>query len=122
MGSIVHFDLPVDDPKRAVKFYSGLFGWKFTKAGGGMEYYFIEIPDDTSAPLRGGMGLREDPAQRITNYIGVPSVDEYLEKVVLAGGKVVLGRQAVPGFGYLAQCLDTEGNLFGLWQEEPTVV
>jgi predicted enzyme related to lactoylglutathione lyase len=24
---------------------------------------------------------------------------------------------AVPGMGYLANCMDTEGNAFGLWEE-----
>jgi predicted enzyme related to lactoylglutathione lyase len=24
----------------------------------------------------------------------------------------------VPGMGFLANCRDTEGNLFGLWQED----
>jgi len=28
-------------------------------------------------------------------------------------------KMAVPGWGYLATCFDTEGNAFGLWQEEP---
>jgi len=23
----------------------------------------------------------------------------------------------VPGMGFLATCIDTEGNLFGLWEE-----
>jgi predicted enzyme related to lactoylglutathione lyase len=28
MPSIFHFEIPVDDPKRAKDFYTGLFGWK----------------------------------------------------------------------------------------------
>jgi len=24
----------------------------------------------------------------------------------------------VPGMGYLANCVDTEGNIFGLWEED----
>ncbi|WP_256623108.1 hypothetical protein [Methanolobus chelungpuianus] len=61
------------------------------------------------------MGLRGAPDQRILNYIGVPSIDEYIEKVKRAGGKV-LARMPVPGMGYLANCVDTENNLFGLWE------
>ena len=33
------------------------------------------------------------------------------------GGKVVMPKTAVPGWGYLAICMDTENNTFGLWEE-----
>jgi predicted enzyme related to lactoylglutathione lyase len=29
MPTIVHFDIPAEDTKRAKKFYSALLGWKF---------------------------------------------------------------------------------------------
>jgi uncharacterized protein len=32
------------------------------------------------------------------------------------GGKVVVPKMAVPGMGYLAICLDTENNNFGIWE------
>jgi predicted enzyme related to lactoylglutathione lyase len=114
MASFVHFDLPAEDLVRAKKFYEGLFDWKFSGIPG-MEYYFIETGD---ASLRGGMGKRGSPEQRITNYIGVASVDEYMKKVADAGGKLLSGKMTVPGWGYLAVCLDTEGNTFGLWQDD----
>lgn len=34
------------------------------------------------------------------------------------GGKVLLDKTTVPKFGYLAMCEDTEGNTFGLWEED----
>lgn len=121
MPSIVHFDLPADDPKRARKFYTELFGWKFERYPGPEEYYLIETEYPEEQPgIRGGMGKRGSPDQKITNYIGVASIDEYLARVESLGGKVTLPKMAVPGFGYLAVCLDTEGNAFGLWEEDPT--
>jgi predicted enzyme related to lactoylglutathione lyase len=121
MPSIVHFDLPADDPTRARKFYSELFGWKFERYPGPEEYYLIETGYLEGQPgVRGGMGKRGSPDQKITNYIGVASIDEYLARVESLGGKVILPKMTVPGFGYLAVCLDTEGNSFGLWEEDPT--
>ena len=114
MASFAHFDLPADDLSRAKKFYEGLFNWKFSGVPG-MDYYFIDTGDGS---LRGGMGRRGSPEQRITNYIGVDSVDEYLVKVKDAGGKAITPKMTVPGWGYLAVCVDTEGNTFGLWQED----
>jgi predicted enzyme related to lactoylglutathione lyase len=117
MANIVHFDLPADDLERARKFYTQLFDWKIEKAPGPMEYFFIETTDEKgNKGVAGGMGKRGSPEQRITNYIGVDSVDEYMKKVEELGGKLVGEKMTVPGFGYLAVCMDTEGNTFGLWQ------
>ena len=81
MPTIVHFDLPADDPERAKKFYEKLFDWKFNKVPMPIPYYLIETKDVEGNPgVRGGMGKRMLPEQQVSNYIGVPSVDEYLEK------------------------------------------
>lgn len=77
MPTIVHFDLPADDPGRARQFYSDLFGWKFEAPPGFSDYYMVETGDLEGRPGIGdGLGKRESPEQRIMNYIGVPSVDE----------------------------------------------
>ena len=56
------------------------------------------------------------PAQQVTNYINVKSVDEYKSKVEKLGGKVVSPKKAVPGMGYFALCVDTENNSFGIFE------
>jgi len=119
MPTIVHFDLPAEDLVRAKKFYTELFGWKFVAPPGFPDYYLIETTGlDGKQATGGGMGKRGSPEQRIMNYMGVPSVDDYSARVKQLGGSVVLPKMAVPGFGYLAVCTDTEGNTFGLWQED----
>lgn len=119
MPSIAHFDLPADEPERAKEFYEKLFGWKFNLLPGPMPYYLIETSDLTGAPaVGGGMGKRGAPDQRIMNYIGVASVDNYMTKVEELGGKIIMPKTAVQGWGYLAICIDTENNTFGLWQED----
>ena len=50
----------------------------------------------------------------------VPSVDDYVDRVVGAGGIVALPKMAVPGVGWLAYCKDTEGNIFGFMQSDET--
>jgi predicted enzyme related to lactoylglutathione lyase len=44
-----------------------------------------------------------------------------VKKIVEAGGKVVMPKGAVPGQGYVAYAEDTEGNVFGLFQSDPSV-
>ncbi|MBN1194255.1 MAG: VOC family protein [Methanomicrobiaceae archaeon] len=120
MPAIVHFDLPADDPARAKTFYSELFGWKIEGVFGMDDYFLIQTTGlDGSGGIGGGLGKRGSPDQHITNYIGVLSVDEYCARVENLGGTVVLAKTAVPGWGFLAVCTDTEGNTFGLWEENP---
>ncbi|MFZ3384706.1 MAG: VOC family protein [Candidatus Methanoperedens sp.] len=119
MPTIVHFDLPADDVERAKKFYEKLFDWKFEKVPMPTPYYLIETADLEGNPgVRGGMGKRGMPGQHISNYIGVPSVDDYLAKVTKLGGNIIMQKTAVSGWGYLAICVDTENNTFGLWEED----
>jgi predicted enzyme related to lactoylglutathione lyase len=119
MPTISHFDVAVDDVERAIKFYKELFGWKFTQPPGPIPYHLIETEDSDGKPgVGGGLGKRELPEQRISVYIGVDSVDRYSANVEKLGGKIVQPKMTVPGWGYLAICLDTENNTFGLWQDD----
>ena len=71
--------------------------------------------------------VRRGPApaegQAVNAYvctIGVASVDESMEKALAAGGSVALPKMPVPGVGWLAYCKDTEGNIFGIMQDDKT--
>jgi predicted enzyme related to lactoylglutathione lyase len=119
MATLVHFDIPSDDPERAKKFYADLFGWTFELVPAFQYNLFTTKNPDGSPGVRGGLGKRMAPDQRMQNYFGVPSLDAAMAQVKNLGGKVVSPKRAVPGMGYLANCMDTEGNSFGLWQEDP---
>jgi predicted enzyme related to lactoylglutathione lyase len=119
MSTIVHFDVPAEDVERAKKFYSALFDWKF-ESYGGMQYNLITTRNLDGTPgVGGGMGKRMDPSQRIRDYFGVRSIDVAMKKVKSLGGSITTDKMTVPGMGYLANCMDTEGNVFGLWEENP---
>jgi predicted enzyme related to lactoylglutathione lyase len=117
LGTLVHFDIPADDPARAREFYSGLFEWKIEKAPGPMEYWLI-APTNEEA-VSGGLMKRPQPEQRITPYFAVPSIDEYVAKAEKLGGKIVVPKMPVTGMGYFAFCLDTENNVFAMWETNP---
>ena len=119
MPTIVHFDVASDDPERAKRFYEALFDWKMESPPGMTDYYLIETTDlEGNSGVGGGLGKRGEPNQKITSYIGVDSVDAYSSKVEKLGGTVIQPKMAVPGWGYLAMCMDTESNMFGLWQDD----
>jgi predicted enzyme related to lactoylglutathione lyase len=125
MPTIVHFEIPADDIERAKRFYTDLFGWKIEKWPGiegdsssNMEYLIISTTDDKGdkALVGGGLMKRQDPQQKITNFIDVTSIDEYSSKIEKLGGNVIVSKMAVPGMGYFAICRDTEKNNFGIWE------
>ena len=114
--SIVHFEIPVDDVERARKFYSTLFDWKIEKIevrkdGDTMDYWMISTSfrgdsNEKSSALGGGLIKRQDPQQPNLNYISVPSIDEYSKKVNELGGKVVMQKTEITGYGFFAVCID----------------
>jgi predicted enzyme related to lactoylglutathione lyase len=128
MPTIVAFEIPADDVERARKFYNEVFGWKIYKASDLFEYWIFDTsadnrnankPSTPSPSVVGGMVKRQHPEQKIINYIGVSSIEEYSNKIQNAGGKVVIQKTTVPNHGYFAICLDTEDNSFAIWKSDP---
>lgn len=119
MPTIVHFDIAADDLERAKKFYEDMFDWKIEAPPGFPDYYLVETKGlNNTEGVGGGLGKRQDQGQRITAYFGVSAIDEYAARVESLGGKIIQPKMAVLGWGYLIMCLDTENNMFGLWQDD----
>ena len=116
MPRITHFDIPSDNPERTQKFYSEVFGWQFDKWDGPMEYWMISTGESNQPGINGGMARRMPGQIGMTNTIEVPSLDEYTNKIASKGGQILIPKMPIPGVGYFATCMDTEGNIFGLIQ------
>ncbi|HPT37330.1 MAG TPA: VOC family protein [Methanothrix sp.] len=114
MSAIVHFEIPYDEAERARKFYTELFGWKIEVFAPGMDYWVISTQEGTD----GGLMKRQRPDHRITDYFDVPSLLVSSAKVEKLGGKILVPKMAVQNMGYFAVCMDTEGNVFGLWEAD----
>lgn len=113
--TIVHFEIPADDTERARKFYSGLFGWRFSTLPGFDDYWVFDT-GDPDQDAGGGILARQAAGQGIIHYVQVESVDDYVTKAQELGGQVILPKSPVPGMGWFAQLLDTEGNSFAIWE------
>ena len=118
MPRVVHFELGADDTERAIKFYEDVFKWQIVKWDGPMDYWMIMTGTEGEPGIDGGLAKRQQPDEHTKNTIGVESVDAYVEKVLAGGGTVVIPKHAIPGIGYAAYCADTEGNVFGLMEED----
>ena len=114
-GNLVHFELNAKDANRAKRFYTSLFGWKFKDSEiPGIEYYVI----DGANPGGAINPMQADPGPVV--YFDTDDIDASIGKVRDLGGKSD-DKQAIPGQGWFAACVDTEGNNFSLFQNDPSV-
>ncbi len=82
----------------------------------------ITGPEGTPG-INGGLVKRTsevtgDAAIAYVCTIDVPSVDEYADKIVANGGTIVVPKMPIPGVAWLVDAKDTEGNIFGIHQED----
>jgi len=118
MSRVVHFEIPADDPERAIKFYEKVFDWQIEKWDGPIEYWLIMTGEEDKLGIDGGLARREDPTTGVENTIDVKNLDASLANVKASGGEVIRPRMAVPGIGWMAYIKDTEGNVFGLMEND----
>jgi len=124
MPRVVHFEIHAADPERAVNFYQTLFGWTFQKWEGPMDYWLIITGPDDQRGINGGLVRRqgEIDGQAVIAYVctvDVENVDASVQSAIDNGGQVALPKMPIPGMGWLAYCKDTEGNIFGVMQNDP---
>ena len=117
MPRVVHFDIDAGNPEQLIGFYGKIFGWKFNKWDGPMDYWLISTGQEEGG-IDGGLG-RRGPESMKMNTIGVPSVDEYVARVTESGGTIIMPKMAIPGIGWFAVFKDPEDNLFGLMENDP---
>jgi predicted enzyme related to lactoylglutathione lyase len=117
MPRVIHFEIPADDTGRAVRFYQKVFGWKIEKWGS-MDYWLATTGPDGERGINGAIMTKE--IQKTTvNTVNVSSVDEYAKKIVDAGGRTLTPKTSILGVGYFSYCADTEGNVFGIMENDP---
>jgi hypothetical protein len=115
INTVCHFEIPADNVEALQKFYEKLFGWKFEKMPGPMDYRMIQTG---SQEVEGGLMARVHPQQTIVNYVRVEAVEASTQTAVDMGAEVVMPRTPVPGYGWFAVLIDPQKNPIGLWQDD----
>lgn len=132
MSRVVHFEIHAADPTRAAKFYQSVFGWNINEwAVPGAEvpeenrYWLVTTGPEKDPGIDGGILIRRGPApteaQPVNAFvcvIDVASIDESVDRAVKAGGSIALPKMTIQGVGWAAYCKDTEGNIFGMIQND----
>jgi uncharacterized protein len=121
MNHVAYFEIQADDPDKSVRFYSEIFGWRFTKLEGlPVPYWRIE-----GAGPNGGLLKRPantPPLECGTNaYVCSIEVDDFdvtAEKILNWGGQIALPKFAIPGLCWQGYFIDPDGNTFGVFQPD----
>ncbi len=108
----MHFEIPSDEPDKAMDFYRNVFGWEFSQFG--EEPYWMCKTGENEPGIDGGLMKRVSPGQPVANTIVVDSVDAYCEKIQAAGGQIVVPKMPIGTIGFLAYFTDLDGNIFGV--------
>ncbi len=118
--SIVHVELPANDPEAAAGFYSSLFGWKTESSATGGGAYWHFRPDDQPGggfnPV-GTEGMMQVEPGDIFIYISTDDIEATLAKAESLGGKILMKKQEIPGMGWWALFADPTGNKIGVYAD-----
>lgn len=119
MNRVVHFEIYTDNPDAVQPFYQDVFGWKFQKFSGPIDYTLITTGDDKEPGINGGLARpREGQSPGTLNTIAVASLEETIKKIEQRGGKICVPKMAIPGIGWLAYAQDPGANVFGILQPD----
>ncbi len=117
VGSTCWHELMVDDPEKALDFYSKLLGWSAEKSEfDGKTYYSLKMADQT--PVGGMMKTcAENPCPPAwSTYFTVSDLERAMKYIEKNGGKIHMGPEEVHGMGHFAICEDNQGAHFAIFE------
>ncbi|MCU0621774.1 MAG: VOC family protein [Gemmatimonadales bacterium] len=125
MGRVVHFEIHAEDPERAAAFYRDLLGWRVARWDGPMEYWTVVTGPDGEPGINGGLLRRRGTIDgtAVIAYVCTAMVDNVeatLARATALGGSVAVPTMPIPGMGWLGYVKDTEGNIVGVMQSDPS--
>lgn len=123
-NNVSHFSINADDVPRARRFYENVFGWSF-KSWGPPNFYLIRTGTEEQPGLEGALQQRREivkgcPIMGYECSLSVSDVDAIAAAVESNGGKVVMKKVTLAGVGQLIFFQDTEGNIAGAMQYDPS--
>lgn len=119
MNPVVHFEMPYQDADRVMEFYRTVFGWQLQLLGQEMGGYVLAttaVEDTNSGSPKGAINggffptVHGAPPQYPSLTIGTADIQETVQKITRAGGRVLGEPALVPGIGLYVSFVDTEGN------------
>lgn len=116
---VVHFEIPCNDPEKTMAFFKEAFNWNFQEFMPG-EYWIAMTGDEQKPGINGSVMKKKHPDQPLVNSIDVVNMDEAITKIEKAGGQIVVPKMPIPTVGWLCYFKDPDGNIHGIYQNDPS--
>ena len=111
-GAFSWSELNTDDPKKAVAFYTELFGWTSESMDMGTGPYHVIKVGDASI---GGISAKPPGTEKMPSmwgsYVTVDDIDKTAKQCAKLGGKVLMGPMDIPTVGRMAVMQDPQGAI-----------
>lgn len=113
-GKICYLEIPAKTCEESAEFYRSIFGWNVRERGDGN----LAFDDSGSVSVTWVKETDRTPDEQTRIYIMVDNINDTLEKVQAAGGRLLTPRTDIgPGMGAFAAFTDPAGAEFGLYEE-----
>lgn len=117
---VIYFEIPVNDMDRAIKFYTTVFNFSFSKESidnNKMALFpFAEENSGISGALAKGE-IYKPTKDGVVIYFKPVNMDETLKLATASGGQILYPKTN-NGIGLVAEFEDTEGNRIALFQSK----
>lgn len=112
---VVHWELWSKQPREIADFYSEVFDWQIEHVPE-MDYRLVDTMSDSG--IDGGIMTPEEGPWpgNMAFYIQVDDLATCRDRIVAAGGRVVVDEIELPGMGAFALFADPEDRVLGIWQ------
>jgi predicted enzyme related to lactoylglutathione lyase len=108
---LTHFAINTDDVDATRRFYEQVFDWRCRDYG---PPGFVQILDDDGSPMgaiqQRRQLLAQDPTRGFECTIGVDDVEATRQRVIDAGGRILMERFTITHVGHLIAFEDPGGN------------
>ncbi len=109
---LTHFAINTDDVEATQAFYRSVFGWQFQEYG---PPGFVQVMDEQGTTPMGAIQARRQllDGQPTTGFectFGVDDVEAVRQRVVDAGGRILMERFTISNVGHLIAFEDPGGN------------
>jgi hypothetical protein len=113
---VVHWELWSENPAKLSSFYQKVFDWNVSEIPG-MDYHLVQTGGEGG--INGGiMTPKKGPwPGKLSFYIDVDDLATYRQRIVAAGGKILVEEQQVPGVGSFSLFEDPDGRVLGMWKQ-----
>lgn len=110
--TLTHFAINTDDVDATQAFYASVFGWQFQDYG---PPGFVQILDESGNDPVGAIQQRRQlldnaPTRGFECSFGVDNVGATRDRVLAAGGRILMEKYTISGVGHLIAFEDPGGN------------